>query len=374
MTKEYTSLGLMSGTSGDGVDASIIQSDGNTKYQVIKDQYFKYDEQIYQNIHNLKEKIYNIKQLEKLTKELNDLEKQITLFHAKVAHKLSEASKINIIGFHGQTIYHNAAEKISRQLGDGKLLSQLAKKDIVYNFRQNDIKNGGEGAPLTPIFHQLIATQHKLDLPICFLNIGGISNITIINKTTELFNFNSRDIGPGNCLIDSWIRKNSKKKFDKDGLLAFTGKRNEIIFKQAEELFSSIARRKTQSLDINDFDVSFVRGLSLEDGAATLTDFTGKIIGTSLLTYLSSINSPLLKVLVCGGGRKNKRLIENIKKNTLKNLQIKPIDDYGVNGDFVESQAFAYLAIRSILKMPISFPKTTGCRQPCTGGEIIKIK
>ena len=374
MTKEYTSLGLMSGTSGDGVDASIIQSDGNTRYQVIKDQYFKYDEQIYQNIHNLKEKIYNNKQLEKLTKELNDLEKQITLFHAKVVHKLSEASKINIIGFHGQTIYHNAAEKISRQLGDGKLLSQLAKKDIVYNFRQNDIKNGGEGAPLTPIFHQLIATQHKLDLPICFLNIGGISNITIINKKTEPFDFTSRDIGPGNCLIDSWVRKNSKKKFDKDGLLALTGKRNEIVFNQAEELFSSIARRKTQSLDINDFDVSFVRGLSLEDGAATLTDFTGKIIGTSLLTYLSSINSPLLKVLVCGGGRKNKKLIENIKKNTLKNLQIKPIDDYGVNGDFVESQAFAYLAIRSILKMPISFPKTTGCRQPCTGGEIIKIK
>ena len=374
MTKEYTSLGLMSGTSGDGVDASIIQSDGNTKYQVIKDQYFKYDEQIYQNIHNLKEKIYNIKQLEKLTKELNDLEKQITLFHAKVAHKLSEASKINIIGFHGQTIYHNAAEKISRQLGDGKLLSQLAKKDTVYNFRQNDIKNGGEGAPLTPIFHQLIATQHKLDLPICFLNIGGISNITIINKKTEPFDFTSRDIGPGNCLIDSWVRKNSKKKFDKDGLLALTGKRNEIVFNQAEELFSSIARRKTQSLDINDFDVSFARGLSLEDGAATLTDFTGKIIGISLLTHLSSINSPLLKVLICGGGRKNKRLIENIKKNTLKNLQIKPIDDYGVNGDFVESQAFAYLAIRSILKMPISFPKTTGSNHPCTGGEIIKIK
>ena len=374
MTKEYTSLGLMSGTSGDGVDASIIQSDGNTKYQVIKDQYFKYDEQIYQNIHNLKEKIYNIKQLEKLTKELNDLEKKITLFHAKVVHKLCETSNIDVIGFHGQTIYHNAAEKISRQLGDGKLLSQLAKKDIVYNFRKNDIKNGGEGAPLTPIFHQLIATQHKLDLPICFLNIGGISNITIINKKAEPFDFTSRDIGPGNCLIDSWVRKNSKKKFDKDGLLALTGKRNEIVFNQAEELFSSIARRKTQSLDINDFDVSFVRGLSLEDGAATLTDFTGKIIGTSLLTYLSSINSPLLKVLVCGGGRKNKKLIENIKKNTLKNLQIKPIDDYGVNGDFVESQAFAYLAIRSILKMPISFPKTTGCRQPCTGGEIIKIK
>ena len=374
MTKEYTSLGLMSGTSGDGVDASIIQSDGNTKYQVIKDKYFKYDDQIYQNIHNLKEKIYNIKQLEQFTKELKVLEKQITLFHAKVIHELCEDNKINIIGFHGQTIYHNAEEKISRQLGDGKLLSQLTKKDIVYNFRQNDIKNGGEGAPLTPIFHKLIAKQHKLDLPICFLNIGGISNITTINEITKPFDFTSRDIGPGNCLIDSWVRKNSKKKFDEDGLLAFTGKRNDIIFKQAEELFSNISNRKTQSLDINDFDVSFVRGLSLEDGAATLTDFTAEIIGTSLLTYLSSINSVFLKVLVCGGGRKNKRLIEKIKKKTLKYLRIELIDNYGVNGDFVESQAFAYLAIRSILKMPISFPKTTGCDQPCTGGEIIKIK
>ena len=374
MSKEFTSLGLMSGTSGDGVDASVIISDGVSKFEAIKDKYFEYDKAIYQNIHSLKEKINKIDDLKKFIKELNNLEKEITLFHAKVVQEISDDQNIDMIGFHGQTIYHNSQEQISNQIGDGNLLSQLIKKDVVFKFRQNDIKNGGEGAPLTPIFHQLIATQHKLNLPICFLNIGGISNITIINKTTELFNFNSRDIGPGNCLIDSWVRKNSKKKFDKDGLLAFTGKRNEIIFKQAEELFSSIARRKTQSLDINDFDVSFVRGLSLEDGAATLTDFTAQIIGTSLLSYLPNINNVILKVLVCGGGRKNKILIEKIKKNTLKNLQIKPIDDYGVNGDFVESQAFAYLAIRSILKMPISFPKTTGCRQPCTGGEIIKIK
>ena len=372
MTKEYTSLGLMSGTSGDGVDASIIQSDGDTKYQVIKDKYFKYDEQIYQNFHNLKEKIYSIKQIEKLTKELNDLEKQITLFHAEVVNELCKTNKIDIIGFHGQTIYHNAEEKVSRQLGDGKLLSQLTKKDIVYNFRQNDIKNGGEGAPLAPIFHQLIANKYNLALPICFLNIGGISNITIINETTKPFDFTSRDIGPGNCLIDSWVRKNSKKKFDEDGLLAFTGKRNDIIFEQAEELFSNIANRKTQSLDINDFDVSFVRGLSLEDGAATLTDFTAQIIGASLLSYLPNINNEFLKILVCGGGRKNKILIDKIKKNISKNLQIYLIDDYGVNGDFVESQAFAFLAIRSILKMPISFPETTGCDQPSTGGEIIK--
>jgi len=371
MTKEYTSLGLMSGTSGDGVDASIIQSDGNTKYQVIKDKYFEYDKNIHQNIHSLKEKINTLNQLKVFNQELNDLEKQITLFHAKVIGELCNSNTIDIIGFHGQTIYHNAEEKISKQLGNGKLLSQLVQKDIVYDFRQNDIKNGGEGAPLTPIFHQLVATQHKFELPTCILNIGGISNITIINEPTGSLNFTSKDIGPGNCLIDSWVRKNSQKKFDESGALASLGKTNDIIFEQAQELFSNRPHRSTQSLDVNDFDVSFARGLSLEDGAATLTDFTAKIIATSLLTNLSNKNN---KVLICGGGRKNKILIKKIKNSTLNNLTIQNIDDLGINGDFIESQAFAFLAIKSILKLPISFPNTTGCNSPCTGGELIKIK
>jgi anhydro-N-acetylmuramic acid kinase len=372
MSEEFTSLGLMSGTSGDGVDASIIQSDGNTKYQVIKDKYFEYDTEIFKKIHYLKEKIHNFIDTKKLAEELTDLERQITLFHAKVVKEICEQQKIDIIGFHGQTIYHNGREKISKQLGDGKLLSQLTKKNIVYNFRQNDIKNGGEGAPLTPIFHQLIATQYKFDLPVCILNIGGISNITIVDEPTGTYGFISRDIGPGNCLIDSWVRKNSEKKFDKEGLLASRGKRNEIIFEQAQELFSNRSNQKTLSFDVNDFDVSFARGLSLEDGATTLTDFTASIIGTALFSLLSNVSDKVWKVLVCGGGRKNKVLIEKIKKNTFKNMTIQSIDEYGVDGDFIESQAFAFLALRSILKLPISFPKTTGCKKPSTGGEIIK--
>ena len=372
MTVEYTSLGLMSGTSGDGVDASIIQSDGDTKYKVIKDKYFKYDREIHQNIHILKEKIHNTSDLKKLNKEINDLERKITLFHAIVVKEICANQKIDIIGFHGQTIYHNSEEKISNQIGDGKLLSQLTKKNVVYNFRQNDIKNGGEGAPLTPIFHQLLATKHNLDLPICILNIGGISNITIVGEPTGTFSFSSRDIGPGNCLIDSWIRKNSKLDYDKDGLLAAKGVRNDIIFEQAQELFTNRPNQNTLSFDVNDFDVSFARGLSLKDGATTLTDFTARIIGAALLSLLSNVSNKCWKVLICGGGRKNKTLIEKIKKNTLKNLILQPIDDYGVNGDFVESQAFAFLAIRSSLKLPISFPGTTGCKKPSTGGEIIK--
>jgi anhydro-N-acetylmuramic acid kinase len=372
MIKEYTSLGLMSGTSGDGIDASIIQSDGDTKYKVIKDKYFKYDEEIYQNIHGLKEKIHCINDLKKLAKEILDLERNITLFHAKAIKEISQNRKIDLIGFHGQTIYHNPQEKISNQLGDGKLLAQLIKKNVVYNFRQNDISNGGEGAPLTPIFHQLLASQYKLNLPICILNIGGISNITIIGEPIGTFGFTSRDIGPGNCLIDSWVRKNSKLKYDVDGLLASKGTTNNIIFEQAQELFANRPNQNTLSFDTNDFDVSFARGLSLEDGATTLTDFTAKIIGAALFTLLSKVNNKPWKVLVCGGGRKNLVLIEKIKKNTFKNIAIQLIDDYGINGDFVESQAFAFLAIRSKLNLPISFPNTTGCKKPSTGGIVVE--
>ena len=372
MSKEYTSLGLMSGTSGDGVDASIIQSDGDTKYTAIKDKYFEYDEVIYQNIHDLKEKIHNIRDLEKFKKEIMDLERTITLFHAKVVKDISGDKKIDLVGFHGQTIYHNPQEKTSHQLGDGKLLSQLTKKSIVYNFRQNDIKNNGEGAPLTPIFHQLLATQNKLELPTCILNIGGISNITIIGKPTGTFGLTSKDIGPGNCLIDSWVRKNSNQKFDKDGTLSKKGTRNDIIFEQAQELFANRVNKNNISLDVNDFDVSFARGLSLEDGATTLTDFTSRIIGVALFSVLSNYNNKPWKVLVCGGGRKNQVLLEKIEKNILKNITIQPIDKYGINGDFVESQAFAFLAIRSILKLPISFPETTGCSKPSTGGNLIE--
>ena len=372
MQKKYISLGLMSGTSGDGVDASIIESNGINQFKPIKDKYFEYDSNIYKSIHTLKESIHSPKDLQKYSLELIDLEKKITLFHGKVITDIIKNIKIDLIGFHGQTIYHNSKEKISNQLGDARLLFQLIKKKIIYNFRQNDIKNGGEGAPLSPIFHQIISDQIKLDLPAIILNIGGISNVTIIKKYNDESNLTSRDIGPGNCMIDTWVRKNSNQKFDNDGSLASRGSVNEVIFENGLELFGNkIIEDKTFSLDVNNFDISFARGLSLEDGAATLTDLTARIIGASLSSSVSRIQNKMLKVLVCGGGRKNKFFMKKIRENSSNNLIIKPIDDYGINGDFVESQAFAFLAIRSILKLPISFPDTTGCSKPCSGGILI---
>ena len=373
MTREYTSLGLMSGTSGDGIDASIIKSDGISKYEVLFNKYYKYQDDIYENIHSIKEKINNTKDLKNFTKDLKNLERKITMYHVEVVSEISKKYKLDLVGFHGQTIYHNATEKISVQLGDGNLLSKLTKKNIVYNFRENDIKNGGEGAPLTPIFHQLILKQNRIQVPSCVLNIGGISNITIVGNYLP-YDFTSRDIGPGNCLIDAWVRKNSNKKFDEDGHLASVGKTNEIILEQAQELYSNRSNKKTLSLDVNDFDVSFARGLSLEDGTATLTDFTGRVIGAALSSLLSNIKEKLFRVLICGGGRKNKSLINRIKQRCTKEIMLQPIDDYGVDGDFVESQAFAFLAIRNIINEPISFPDTTGCSSPTIGGTLIKFK
>ena len=395
MGKNYTVLGLMSGTSMDGVDASTIFSDGNTEViTIIKNQYFEYGKDLYQKLTNLRDKITNSKDLKNYFEDLNSIEKEITLFHAKIVNEMIKSHpkfEIDIVGFHGQTIFHNAEEKISVQLGDGKLLSQLTKKKVVYNFRQNDLKNGGQGAPLTPIFHQNLVRNINLKWwPVVAINIGGISNVTSVSrlypknvdsddlkrygKDYKLF---AEDIGPGNCLIDEWIRKNSKYRYDKDGLIAKSGKVNKLIFNQAVDNFLHLDSSKNKSLDIKDFDISFVRGLSLEDGAATLTHFTARLIESGLINFMMKSYAPRMKVLsnatclVCGGGRKNKFLIDILKKNlNVKELVL--IDEHGIDGDFIESQAFAYLAIRSFLDLPISFPETTGCKKPSSGGVIVE--
>ena len=379
MEKIYTALGLMSGTSMDGVDVSIIQTDGKSKYKAILDRYFEYPKNIYNNLTTLRDKIKSSKDLKKHQKQIKSTEKEITIFHAESVNKILKKTTANVdlLGFHGQTIFHNAGEKITKQLGDGKLLSKLTKKKVVYDFRQNDLKNGGQGAPLAPIFHKVLAKKFKL-IPAYFLNIGGITNYTLVDpvpiydrrkvehlqdEDKDIF-LSAKDIGPGMCLIDHWVRTNSKKKYDEDGKLAKSGSINLDILDIVQENY--FKKKKTRrSFDIKDFDGSFVKDLSLEDGAATLTEVTVE----DLLSPLNWAKKSKCSIVLCGGGRKNKFLTSEIKKN---NINFNLIDDYGVDGDFVESQAFAYLAIRSYLKLPISFPETTGCKKPSCGGVIVE--
>ena len=379
MGKIYTALGLMSGTSMDGIDASVIRSDGNEEFTNIIDDYCEFDKKLQERLVNIRNSISTKANLIDFSKELKNLERDITIFHSEVVNNISQKinENIDLVGFHGQTIFHDPQNKISKQLGDGNLLSQLTKKTVIYDFRQKDLDNGGQGAPLTPIFHKLISAKIYEKTKIKFiniLNIGGISNITSIEK---IGNFSEKkieayDIGPGNCLIDKWIRKNSNKRFDEDGLIAKSGKVNEIILNQAIENFNLNSYSK--SLDINDFDISFVRGLSIEDGCATITKFTAYLISEGIKFISKKNNQTNEKYIICGGGRKNKFLIKNIKEylEDVKNITLDFIDTYGYDGDFVESNAFGYLAVRSILKLPLTFPSTTRCIRPTTGGKIVK--
>ena len=379
MDKIFTALGLMSGTSMDGVDASIIKSDGHSKFDNVLDKYWEFDATFHKKLIGLRNEIVTKDKLIKFSNELKILERELTIFHSRIVNEIisNYTGKIDLIGFHGQTIFHDPGNKISKQLGDGGLLSQLTKKKVIYDFRKNDLQNGGQGAPLTPIFHNLLANNIFNEFKDSFsniLNIGGISNITktVMNKDGSKNKIEAFDIGPGNCLIDEWMRKNSNKKFDKNGLTGESGINNQLLFNQAIENFNFNSYKN--SLDIKDFDISFARGLSLEDGCATITNFTAYLIAEGIKFLHKKKDYFSNKYLVCGGGRKNNFLIKTIKEylNNFENISIENIDNFNQNGDFIESQAFGYLAIRSYLGLPITFPDTTRCATPLTGGSLVK--
>ena len=376
--KIFTSIGLMSGTSMDGVDLSVIKSDGNDQFSSIYNTYKEFDDGLYKQLISLRDKISNFKDLKTHSIEINDVEKKFTLFNS---HLINEVigdinEDIDLIGFHGQTVFHDPKIQISKQLGDGRLLSSLFKKIVINNFRQNDLNHGGQGAPLTPIFHSLISKiiqkNFKLKLPINIINIGGITNITQIKEDlNNSINFFAYDVGPGNCLIDDWVRNNKDLKFDKDGNYANIGKVDDLILNQAIDNFEF--KSYETSLDVKDFDTSFVKGLPFEDGCATLTKFTAYLIADGLRKINKQNNIVPHQYIFCGGGRKNKSLMQSIENYLVnKNIIIKDIDDYNFDGNFIESQAFAYLAIRSYLKLPISFPSTTRCKKAISGGDIIQ--
>jgi len=376
--KIFTSIGLMSGTSMDGVDLSVIKSDGNDQFSSIYNTYKEFDDGLYRQLISLRDKISNFKDLKTHSTEINDVEKKFTLFNSQLINEVIRDinEDIDLIGFHGQTVFHDPKIQISKQLGDGRLLSSLFKKIVINNFRQNDLNHGGQGAPLTPIFHSLISKiikkNFKLKLPINIINIGGITNITQIKEDlNNSINFFAYDVGPGNCLIDDWVRNNKNLKFDKDGNYANIGKVDDLILNQAIDNFEF--KSYETSLDVKDFDTSFVKGLSFEDGCATLTKFTAYLIADGLRKINKQNNINPHHYIICGGGRKNKSLMQSIENYLVnKNIIIKDIDDYNFDGNFIESQAFAYLAIRSYLKLPISFPSTTRSKKAISGGDILQ--
>ena len=365
MSKNFYSLGLMSGTSMDGIDASIIKSDGKQFLEIVDDIYLKYDDQLKSEIKKVVDSCFSKEEFKRLSNSINDIEKKITLRHSQACKLIIEKNKnikIDIIGFHGQTILHKPQDGYSIQIGDSKLLSKLTSTTVISNFRENDILNGGQGAPLAPLYHCLILSKIKSNLPSALVNIGGIANITYVDNHNKIISF---DTGPGNYLIDTWVKANSKMEFDKGGLLAKSGQLNENIL---EKFFNNpyYKKKPPKSLDVKDLNLNNLSKLSFEDGCTTLSMMTVKSICMAINSFVKIPNI----ILFSGGGRKNEFIIDNIKKITKKTIHL--IDEYNFNGDFIESQAFAYLAIRSYLKKFISLPDTTGVKKPCLGGSIFK--
>ena len=375
MNKIYTALGTMSGTSLDGIDFSIIETDGEDYLNIISSEYLEFSNNLKDRISNLKLKIKSTDECRAIikSKEYKLLSREITLLHYEgIQTIITHVHKIpiHVVGFHGITLWHKPEDKFTHQLGDPLLLkkkfnkhSHLKKSSLIFDFRKNDILNGGQGAPLTPLYHRAIMKHLKIVDPRLIVNIGGIINVTYLNRG----NIFSTDIGPGNCLIDKWIKKNFNKNFDKDGKISLEGRVNKIIANNFLNRLSIFKKQKNVSYDTSDFDLSEFKKLSPKNGATTLSYISAKTI----LNYAKNLDVKI--IILCGGGRHNQAILNILKDDKFKIISIDELDfGIGGQGDFIESQAFAYLAIRSYLNLPISFPETTGVREPCNGGTIVK--
>lgn len=360
--KIYTAIGLMSGTSMDGVDAAIVKTDGVNICSIGASTHIPYSLE-------LQEKISSILGQRKLSQEIKNIADEITDIHINAVNELVQTEdKIDLIGFHGHTIYHSAEDSLTIQIGNAQKLADATEIPVFANLRQADMAAGGQGAPLVPIYHQAIAKN--LSKPIAIVNIGGVANLTWIDENNEISAF---DIGPGNALINDWMMKYFRKPFDKDGKIASKG----FFSRQLLESFSSNPYFKTpppKSLDRNDFNNIFEQleesNTEPKDAVATLTAFTANAIAFAFKTHLHIPK----EIIICGGGRHNKTMMKML--NFFMPLtKIIPIEDITINeqpmdGDMTEAEAFAFLAVRSHIKMPITFPKTTGAASPLTGGKL----
>ncbi len=352
-TKEiYTAIGLMSGTSLDGIDAALIRTDGTTVLEHGPTSSRPYGSMFRQKLRSYLGK----------PSASPEIIEEITSLHAGVVLELVakndlQVSDIDLIGFHGQTIFHDPANRVTVQIGDGQLMADLTRIDTVAGFRHEDVAAGGEGAPFAPLYHRALAND--LDLPVAVLNLGGVGNVTYIDTDTIL----AFDTGPANALIDDWVLRHSGRRFDEGGKIAAAGRINTDILRQLlDNSYFEVTPPK--SLDRDEFPADLVDGLSLEDGAATLMAFSVESIGMARV-HLPGVPR---RWLLTGGGRKNPELVRRIAE--IVDAPVGPVEDVGWRGDDLEAEAFAFLAVRSLKGLPLSLPLTTGVPSPMTGGTL----
>ena len=350
----------MSGTSVDGIDVSLVRTNGIDLIRLNINYFYKYS----QEIRDFFLEVIN-QDVKSNLKRKKLLDKIITLQHYEAVKKSNFLEHYDLVGFHGQTIFHNPAQKISIQLGNPEMLAQKLNKHVVFDFRSKDIENGGQGAPLAPIYHKYIIEQSNLTLPTCILNLGGVSNITYWDGK-KLIGF---DTGPGNALMDDYMSTVSNKNFDEDGIVASSGNPIDKEIKKFLEN-SFFEKLPPKSLDrgafLDTYEKLIQKKYSFKDIMATLAEFTVESIASGIKLLPKKINN----ILITGGGYKNiylmKRLKERLKINFIYDTQL------GINFDYIEAELIAYLSARSIYKLPFTFPSTTGVSKPLSGGKFYK--
>lgn len=359
-------IGLMSGTSLDGVDAALLETDGEDTVRPGPGLTVAYAPETRALLRGALDEASAVAQGAPVPQSVREAERPLTEAHAQAVKALLQKTglaprQVALLGFHGQTVLHRPERHWTWQIGDGALLARLTGIDVVNDFRSADVKAGGQGAPLMPLYHSVLARQSGLPEPLVVVNIGGVAQVTYINGDLVL----AFDTGPGNAPIDDWMHRHSGRPVDEDGAFAATGKVNAALLEKmlANPFFD---RAPPKSLDRMDFGMEAVEALSPADGAATLTAFTA----ASLARAREHFPEPAEAWIVSGGGRHNKTLMAMLKARV--NAPVILAEDAGWDGDALEAHGFAYLAMRSKEGLPLSLPTTTGVAQPMRGGKVWK--
>lgn len=365
-----TAIGLMSGTSMDGIDVALITSDGVRVLERGPSLSVAYRPDFRRRLASALECATSIRLRSERPGDLAELEGELTQLHGDAVFQFAkqfdiDLSTIDVVGFHGQTVLHRPLQQLTVQIGDGALLANRLAVPVVYDMRAADMEAGGEGAPLAPAYHAALAVSLEQKQSVAFVNIGGISNITWVGKDGTVLAF---DTGPGNALIDQWVEMKAGIPFDQGGAIASEGR---ILRSIVEEYLqaSFFTDEKRRSLDRNDFRPPDPASASLEDGARTLARLTAEAIFKSS----AKLPLPVDQWIICGGGRHNRTIMDDLRElAALQDGNVVAAEDMGFDGDAMEAEAWAFLAIRSRHGLPLSWPGTTGCRQPTTGGRYVE--
>jgi len=364
-------IGLMSGTSLDGIDLAMLETDGDQVVRRGASSFTPYDAKFRKRLEAALETAKAIEHRSDRPGDLAELEVELTDRHAVavesfLAREGLAATGVDVIGFHGQTVLHRPLKALTVQLGDGQRLATRLGIDVVHDLRAHDMTLGGQGAPLVPAYHRALAAGLASgwvdQMPVAFVNIGGISNITYVDPEAELLAFDS---GPGNTLIDQWVARHAGVPYDSGGAIASEGL---VLSALANRYLASpfFTAKERISLDRNDFQMPGDDEAGLEDGARTLAFVSAAAIAKAQSHFPVKPNLWILT----GGGRHNRMIVEDLAAATQGTGRVIVAEEAGLNGDSMEAEAWAWLAVRSLRGLPLTYPGTTGVKAPATGGVL----